>query len=201
MTLRTAAGKTVDIERAARGGESLQTLAELRMAVFRQWPYLYDGSAEYEAAYLADFLRDPDAVLVIAKLDGKPIGMATASRLPAQEKAMSDPLVKNGFNLDATFYFGESVLLAQYHGLGIGHAFFDQREAAAREAHATAAAFCAVVRPEMHPMKPYSARDLAPFWRKRGYHPVEGAIAAMEWKDVDQPASTGHPMQFWARAL
>ncbi len=31
----------------------IDAIADLRIAVFRDWPYLYEGSREYEARYLA----------------------------------------------------------------------------------------------------------------------------------------------------
>ena len=34
----------------------LPDLARLRIAVFRDWPYLYDGSEDYEREYLAKFI-------------------------------------------------------------------------------------------------------------------------------------------------
>ena len=33
---------------------ALPALAGLRISVFREWPYLYDGSVDYEEKYLAD---------------------------------------------------------------------------------------------------------------------------------------------------
>lgn len=43
------------VERIARDDLSLRALATLRMTVLRTWPYLYDGSLDYEAGYLAEF--------------------------------------------------------------------------------------------------------------------------------------------------
>ena len=36
----------------------LPDLARLRMIVFRDWPYLYDGTLEYEEEYLAKFANE-----------------------------------------------------------------------------------------------------------------------------------------------
>lgn len=198
---RRALRGEVVVEAAARDLETLQVLAALRMAVFRDWPYLYNGNPVDEAAYLAEFLSDPAAVMIVARHDGRAVGAATASRLARQPAALSEPLVRAGFAADDTFCFGESVLLGDYRGRGIGHAFFDLREAAARAAGATACTFCAVVRGERHPLRPENARDLASFWRKRGYAPLDGVTTAMDWKDRDRPISTFHQMQFWARRL
>lgn len=180
---------------------ALEDLARLRIAVFRDWPYLYDGSLDYERRYLRHFLDSPDAVLVVAR-DGEAIvGVATASPMTDQGEAFRKPFEEQGHDVSRLFYFGESVLLPACRGRGIGHAFFDAREAAARASGAEAACFCGVVRPADHPLRPQDARDLGPFWRGRGYAPVAGVIAHYDWKDIDQPKETSHPMQFWHRTL
>jgi GNAT superfamily N-acetyltransferase len=93
------------------------------------------------------------------------------------------------------------VLLPEYRGRGIGHVFFDEREAQARALGLSYAAFCAVVREPDHPSRPASARDLAPFWRARGYQPVRDALAYFSWKDLNQMAETQKPLQLWLRPL
>jgi len=128
--------------------------------------------------------------------------MATASPLLGHDDAFVQALAARGFDTSSVFYFGESVLLPPYRNQGVGHAFFDQREAHARRfGPFTHAAFCAVVRPEDHPLKPTDARSLDAFWKKRGYAPIPGLVASFGWKDIDQPHETQKPMQFWMREL
>lgn len=180
---------------------AISALSDLRIRIFRGWPYLYDGTAEYEAVYLAEFISEPNAVLVVATDDDVIVGAATASPMAGQKPDFHEPLRAYGFDVARIFYFGESVLLPDYQGQGIGHQFFDMREAAARAAGATQASFCAVVRPDDHPMRPQAPRDLAPFWRSRGYAPVDGLTAMLEWQDLGAADESAHPMQFWMRNL
>jgi GNAT superfamily N-acetyltransferase len=187
-------------DRADRAA-AIDDLARLRIAVFREWPYLYDGTLDYERRYLAHFLDDDGSVLIVARDGVTIIGAATASPMTEQDVAFRQPFEARGHDIERLFYFGESVLLPDYRGHGLGHAFFDAREAAARDAGAQAACFCGVIRPGDHPLRPAEARDLTPFWRKRGYSPVEGAIASYDWQDIDQPEETAHPMQYWHRTL
>ena len=58
----------------------LPDLARLRITVFRDWPYLYDGTLDYEQEYLAKFAAAKGAVCVIAR-DG-PISWAPRPPLP-----------------------------------------------------------------------------------------------------------------------
>ncbi|PKP93246.1 MAG: GNAT family N-acetyltransferase [Alphaproteobacteria bacterium HGW-Alphaproteobacteria-16] len=181
--------------------DRLRDLARLRVAVFREWPYLYDGDASYESDYLTAFANAPDAVLVAAFDGADIIGMATASPMAAQGASVREPVAAAGFDLSTTFYFGESVLLPGYRGQGIGHAFFDHREAGARHAGARTATFCAVIRPDDHPLRPPAARSHAVFWTGRGYRSVPGLTCTMTWRDLDTEGEVAHDLQFWSRTL
>ncbi|WP_374529622.1 GNAT family N-acetyltransferase [Novosphingobium sp.] len=186
-------------------GEALQAalddLARLRIAVFAAFPYLYEGSADYEREYLAEFTAAPAAVLVAA-FDGKRIvGAATASPLIAQDDYIREPFERAGIDPKGVFYFGESVLLPDYRGRGIGHAFFDHREAAARAWGASHASFCAVVRPADHPARPAGYTPLDAFWTKRGYAPVPGLTGTFSWAEHGEAQESPKPMQYWMRAL
>jgi GNAT superfamily N-acetyltransferase len=179
----------------------IPALSDLRIRVFRSWPYLYDGSAEYEASYLAEFVREPGSVLVVARDGSAIIGAATASPLAGQKLDIQNPFLSQGLDVAQIFYFGESVLLPQYQGQGIGHQFFDALEDAARAAGARQTAFCTVIRPDDHPMRPAAPRDLQPFWRTRGYAPVEGLTGTLQWQDLGDDFESAHAMQFWMRDL
>ena len=58
LTIRAL--QSADLETA------LDDIARLRIAVFRDWPYLYDGNLAYERAYLASYGDTPAALLVAA---------------------------------------------------------------------------------------------------------------------------------------
>lgn len=190
--------------RVLTGGEILAAaddLARLRMTVFAEWPYLYDGDLAYETEYLRDFVASPDAVMVAACDGPRIVGAATASPMASQDAEFRSPFAASGLDIDSLFYFGESVLLADYRGQGLGHAFFDHRETQARRRGASAACFAAVIRPEDHPARPADHVPLDDFWHKRGYAPVEGLIARMDWKDHGETGASVKPMQCWMRAL
>lgn len=179
----------------------LHDLAALRIAVFAAYPYLYDGDEGYEADYIKEFAAAPDAVLVAAFDGGRVIGAATASPMWAQKAEFRAPFERHGLDTASLFYFGESVLLPEYRGHGIGHAFFDCREAAARAAGAKSATFAAVIRPADHPAKPAGYSPLDAFWRKRGYELVPGFTTELSWKEHGEPHESAKPMQYWMRDL
>lgn len=178
-------------------------LARLRMEVFRDWPYLYDGSYDYERDYLANFAASDGAVIVVARDGGRIVGAATAAPLQGgHADEFAAPLAAQGYDVARLFYLGESVLLRAYRGRGIGHAFFDGREAHARTLGGfTHATFCSVVRPSMHPLKPAGYVSLDAFWRKRGYAPMPGLVGSFSWLDIGEATETAKPMQYWMKPL
>ncbi|WP_420004383.1 GNAT family N-acetyltransferase [Arenibacterium sp. LLYu02] len=180
---------------------ALEDVARLRIAVFRDWPYLYDGDLAYERDYLQSY-RDSAGAVVVGAFDGeKLVGAATGTPLADHAEDFAAAFADSGFDLSEIFYCAESVLLPAYRGQGAGHGFFDAREAHARALGFKRAAFCGVQRPLNHPLRPADYAPLDPFWRKRGYAPLEGVVAEFLWKDVDQDADTRKPLQFWIRTL
>lgn len=180
---------------------ALDDLARLRMTVFAEWPYLYDGDAAYEAEYLREFANAKDAVLIAACDGGRIVGAATASPMAAQDDDFRAPFERRGIDVDSLFYFGESVLLAEYRGQGVGHAFFDHREVQARRCGAAAACFAAVIRPGGHPARPAGHVPLDAFWQKRGYEPVDGLITEIAWKEHGEAGEGAKPLQVWMRTF
>jgi GNAT superfamily N-acetyltransferase len=187
---------------------ALPALARLRVTVFRDWPYLYDGSFAYEEKYLARLAAARGAIVVAAHDGEEVVGCATAAPMAEVEAEFAKPFQARGIDIARIFYCGESVLLPAYRGRGLGHAFFDHREAQARRLRNTTPggpfshiAFCAVMRPHEHPLRPKDYVPLDAFWRKRGYAKAEGLVCRFAWKDIDQSVETEKPMQFWMREL
>ncbi|UXU75123.1 MULTISPECIES: GNAT family N-acetyltransferase [unclassified Paracoccus (in: a-proteobacteria)] len=178
----------------------LDDLARLRIAVFRDWPYLYDGDADYERDYLQAYLA-PGAVVVAAYDGARMIGAATGAPMEDHAQDFAAAFAGRPERLDQIYYCAESVLLPEYRGRGLGHAFFDGREAQARLLGRRYSAFCSVIRPADHPLCPPNYRPLDGFWRKRGYQPLPGVIASYEWRDIGAAAPTRKPLQFWIKPL
>ena len=179
----------------------LPEAARLRIAVFREYPYLYDGSEEYEREYLQAYAESGRSVVVLGIKDGRQVvGVSTGLPLAEADEAFRKPFESAGWNPQDIFYFGESVLAPAERGQGIGHRFFDEREAHAREHGFSVTAFCAVQRPDDHPMKPHDYRANDAFWIKRGYEQTPDLCAELEWQQVDQKESeTRNRLVFWVK--
>lgn len=194
--------KDIKIQRLS--GEALRQyipeLARLRIEVFRDFPYLYDGDYQYEEKYLQTYIDCPDSVIVLA-FDGEHIvGASTAIPMKHETAEVKQPFLLHGYDPAEIFYCGESVLNRAYRGLGIGVRFFEQREAHAADLggfrHIT---FCCVERPLDHPRRPADYVPLDAFWNKRGYVKHPELTTTYTWKDLDEAEATPKPMTFWLR--
>jgi len=193
IAVRTLTGAAVEA--------ALDDLARLRIDVFRAWPYLYDGDLAYERTYMASY-RDSAGAILVGAFDGAQlVGAATGTPMTDHADDFAAPLEAAGYDLDQVFYCAESVLRPEYRGRGIGHRFFDAREAHARVLGARFSAFCGVQRPKDHPQADPEYRPLDGFWRKRGYTPLEGAVARFRWRDIGENEQTEKPLQVWMKAL
>ncbi len=180
----------------------LPDLARLRTVVFRAFPYLYAGSAAYEERYLATYAAAEGSVIVGAFDGERVVGSATGLPLAREPEGVKAPFAAHGFDVERVFYFGESVLLPEYRGGGVGVRFFEEREAHARALGGFEfATFCGVVRPADHPRRPAGYVPLDAFWRRRGYAPVPGLVGKIAWQDLDEAGESEKPMQFWLKRL
>ena len=177
-------------------------LAALRIAVFHDYPYLYEGSVEYEKEYLKIY-SDSERSFLFAVYDGqKMVGATTCIPLKDETAEVRKPFEDVGFDIKTVFYFGESILLPEYRGLGLGHRFFDEREAHARSfGNYTTTCFCSVDRGEHHPAKPEEYRPNDAFWQKRGYIKEPSLQSFMDWPDIGETKSSAKKMIFWVRKL
>lgn len=177
-------------------------LARLRITVFRDFPYLYDGDAGYEEHYLKTYTDSIDSVVVLVFDGDRIVGASTGLPLEDETDNVIAPFLRQGVKVSSIYYFGESVLLPQYRGRGLGVRFFQEREDHARDlGRFDFTCFCAVDRPMDHPRRPIDYRPLDTFWEKRGYRRQSALKAFFSWRDLDEDRESDKPMTFWMKPL
>ena len=178
----------------------IERLAQLRIAVFREWPYLYDGSLEYERKYLANLAASPHGYAVLARDgDNTIVGASTAMPLTDADAEFQKPFQEAGLDPEDYFYFGESVLLPEYRGRGAGVKFFEEREAQAHFLAFPFSCFCTVLRPQDHPERPDDHQSLERLWGRRGFKRHSELVARYSWLDLGAITETEKQLEFWIR--
>ena len=180
----------------------LPELARLRIQVFREFPYLYDGSVAYEEKYLRTYVDVPDSVMVLVQDGERVVGASSGLPLEAEPAEMIKPFIVHGYDPQRIFYYGESVLLPEYRGLGLGKRFFEEREAHARAlGRFDLACFCAVERPIHHPRRPATYAPLDTLWNRQGFAKHPELHTTFSWRDLDEDTESPKPMVFWLKPL
>ena len=196
ITIRVLTGRGTDLK------AYVDDLARLRITVFRDFPYLYAGSLDYERNYLRTYFDCPDSVIVLALADNTVVGASTGLPLEAEQTEFQQPFLDAGIDPKTRFYGGESVLLPAYRGRGIYRAFFAGRENHARElGRFSYMTFCAVQRPDDHPRRPPDHVPLDAIWTRFGYRRRDDLVTRFEWPDLDQSQPSAKPMVFWEKPL
>ena len=189
---------------AASGSEleaAIPELSRLRVAVFRDFPYLYVGDPDYEARYLKSYLDTPDSLVVLVRDGEKVVGASSALPLSAEQSELRAPWQENGLDVGRVWYLAESVLLPEYRGRGLGVRFFEERERRGRELGYGVASFCAVERSADHPRRPPGYVPLDAFWGRRGYVRRPELSARLPWQDLDEESESPKAMTFWTKEL
>ncbi|WP_031528208.1 hypothetical protein [Dyadobacter crusticola] len=189
-------------KRGAEIESVFEDLGKLRIAVFHDFPYLYEGDLDYEKEYLKIYSQSARAFLFSVYDGAEMVGATTCIPLADETEEVRAPFEKAGYDVSSIFYFGESILLQKYRGLGLGHRFFDEREAHARSfGDYELACFCAVERAADHPARPDKYRPNDVFWQKRGYVKNPRLRSTMRWLDIGEINETAKTMTFWLKAL
>ncbi|MDQ8183805.1 GNAT family N-acetyltransferase [Pelagicoccus sp. SDUM812005] len=177
-------------------------LASLRIEVFREYPYLYEGSLDYESDYLLSYAKSARSVFALA-FDGEAVvGVSTGLPLAEADGDFAEPFLKNGYEMERIFYFGESVLRRGYRGRGIGSRFMRERERHARSlGDFDSCAFCAVQRAADDPRRPAGYQDLSGFWRKYGFEEQPALETSFSWKEIGESEESPKAMRFWLKRL
>lgn len=179
-------------------------LAKLRIDIFKNYPYLYEGDLEYEYKYLNTYVKCKESIIVFIfdqKKQNKVVGASSAIPLEFETIEFQQPFIDNNINIKDVFYFGESVLLPEYRGQHIYKQFFAEREKAAREYGCKITAFAAIDRPPNDPRKPIDYVSLDEVWEHFGYKKQSHLCAYFEWKEMGESIPTFKPLIFWIKKL
>ena len=180
----------------------LESLGTLRISVFREYPYLYDGTLEYEQRYLGRYLAcERSLVVLVIDADGNAAGATTCIPLADEEAEFQSPFQARGDEVGKILYLGESLVLQKYRGMGLGKQFFQLRERHARQLGLEISAFCAVDRPADDPRQPEGYRSPEGLWKVMGYQKQADLKATLSWKEIGEAEDHPKTLTFWMKSL
>lgn len=179
--------------------QSLDQLAELRMEIFRAYPYFYEGNAAEEKKYLQAYAHSAESFFVVCRVAGKITGMV--SGLPLRDARREVWTTPSPLSIERIFYLGEILVLEEYRGSGLGKILYERFEQAVKARGIyEKIAFKEIVLTPGDPRRPETYVSLDSFWEQRGYVKHPELRQQMAW-----PESGGkevvHTLVFWIKEL
>jgi len=179
----------------------LEELASLRLNIFREYPYLYDGHREDELKYLRLYVDTPDAFVISVNESGEMIGAATGIPLRHEHASMVNPFADTSYPIDELFYVGEVLFYPSYRDRGLGMRLLGRIYEYVRNLGNYRYLTCAtVVKQDNHPVCPESYIQIDRFLERTGFVMLPDVTTSFAWKEIDG-INCEHPMQFWVKEL
>lgn len=99
--------QTFDLLTGSAAAIRLDDLATLRLEIFREFPYLYDGDRGEEIAYLKCYAETPDAFVLIVSDGQQVVGAATGMPLRCEGAELVRPFDGTAYAVEQIYYIGE----------------------------------------------------------------------------------------------
>lgn len=177
----------------------IQDLARLRISIFREYPYLYDGNDTYEAKYLSKFSEVEDTYVVLIFDNDKVIGAFTGIPIRFEDETIVKHIPQDKVN--DTYYLSEILLDKNYRGKGIGAQLLHQLEDKIISLKKYKRFyFASVIRPENHPEKPKDYKSLDTMWLSNGYQPTS-FTCTLSWKEISEEVETEKTLALWEKEI
>lgn len=178
----------------------LNDLASLRLEIFREYPYLYDGRREDELAYLQPYAEKPDSCVILAVEGGVVVGAATGMPLSHEDEQLRAAAAGSAWPVEEIYYVGELLFYPAWRGSGRGRRLLAELENHIRSLGCYRALACVTVeRPDDHPARPGEHIPISRFLDRTGFV-RQGSVVSFRWRELDG-ATRDHPMQFWLKDL
>ena len=175
-------------------------VATLRLEIFREYPYLYQGRREDERKYLGTYAEAPDACVILAYDGDAVIGAVAGMPLIHEDAQMRDAFAGTAFPLSEAYYVGELLFRPAYRNGGLGRKLLARLESHIRSLGGYTLTCATVERPDDHPLRPRDYIPITRFLARTGFARLPGVTTHFMWRETDGIVRD-HPMQFWGKQL
>ncbi|NRB10457.1 MAG: GNAT family N-acetyltransferase [Rickettsiaceae bacterium] len=182
--------------------EYFNEIANLRINIFCEFPYLYKGTLEYEQEYLNMYFDSKNSLIqLVFDQHNNVVGFTSFIPLKETITEIQQPFINNNINIAEYYYFGDAIIKPSHRGQGILRELFSYNETTAQKKGYNNVVFMTVIRPDHHPIKPNNYRSLEPIWQYFGYKLLENIEINLAWEQVDSKKQENNTLRIWKNSL
>lgn len=181
--------------------EFLPSFTRLRIEIFSDYPYLYDGDEISERKYLEKFNEMENALALGVFDQSELVGEATAYPLIYEHESLSKSFLDHDRSLEDYFCIGEIILKKDYRSQGLGGRLCEKLEAFARSKGFQSLCFFEIDRGPDDPKRPEGYRKLDTYWGGHGYQKHPELNGLVPYKEKGESEESPKKMVFWIKKL
>ncbi len=184
----------------------IRDVATMRIEGFRDFPYLYEGTYEYEEKYLEGYAKEPRAMLIRVLEGDQLAAVATSTPLASSADIVAEAperFAALGHDPKTFYYYAEILVKKAYRGRGIAEMIYREREKWARKWGYRHLCLAVVQRSKDHPLRPVDYKSPERIWIRDGFTKANVEII-YNWPTIlpgGEVAPLDNPMAFWMRTL
>lgn len=179
----------------------LPSVANLRLRVFKEYPYLLESDPAEALEYLSLYATAKDSLLVTATSNNELVGTVAGIPLNTTAAIIQKVFKDNHQTLEQWFYIDEIVIAPQWRNRGLARVFLRALEDHAKETGHRFTTFCAIHRPSNHPSRPRGFMPLDDYFASLGYERLPECKLDLDWVDIGEGRSSTKKMVFWYKDL
>lgn len=184
--------------------QEIDQMADMRITYFREFPYLYEGSKEYELHYLNQYKQKAvDAYLVQAFDQDKLVGILTGCAFKSDIEVIRDGaqlFAQKELWVDNYYYIGEAIIIPEYQGRKIlPQLIFKLGKTIRKLNKYQSLCFLTVIRKDDDSRKPVDYHSSDQLWLKLGCQKTD-ITCSFEWPTIMSDNSVQNilnEVQFW----
>jgi len=179
-----------------------EQIAQLRITMFRKYPYLYDGDMKNEESYLQTYWKSQKSTfLLLFNSEDEIVGLSSSRPLDEEMPEVKKPFLNTEIDLSKCLYIGETLIKEKYQGMQI----LDQmvkyyKEMVPKQAY-ECVLFMTVLREDNHPAKPDNYQPLDEIWKHYGFEVMKGKKIFLNWKRIDTQNEEENTLIVWGQSV
>ncbi len=183
----------------------LPFVAQQRIELFREYPYLYEGNLTEEMNYLEWFAKLPHTAMAVAYHDKQPVGFVSGTSFKDFDthfKGSCDVFLKADLKPEEYYYITEGIVVPEHRGNALALKLSALIEGYAKKIGFTKGCFVDESH-DKHPLKPANYYSLETAFKKAGYikSPLSIKFNWVTRQVAGQARDQEHELYYWMKNI